>query len=178
MYWISKIIVFCIPLFFVAENPVAMQWNENYKLSWDDFQGTPPNKSPFVASTQSGIYFSYSSQNKNGEITLTTSVSANFYPENSWYFSKNVNAAILKHEQGHFDISEIHARELRKKFSMYTVSENFKNELQSIYSETENNRNTMQNKYDKETNHSKIIEKQKQWERFIQQELSRLKNWK
>lgn len=177
MYWIAKIVII-LSLFFIAENPVAMQWKENHKLSWEDFQGIPPKQSSFVASTESGIYFSYSTQNTNGEITLTTSVTANFYPEKSWYIPKDVNEAILLHEQGHFDISEIHARELRKKFASYTFSENYKNELQSMYSETENNRNTMQNKYDKETNHSKILEKQKEWEVFIQKELYRLKSWK
>jgi len=177
MYWIAKIVII-LSLFFIAESPVAMQWNENYKLSWADFQGIPPNRNSFVASTESGIYFSYSTENTNDEITLTTSVFAKFYPEKSWYLPNDVNAAILKHEQGHFDISEIHARELRKKFAAYTFSENYKNELQKIFSETENNRNTMQNKYDKETNHSKILEKQKDWEVFIKQELYRLKNWK
>jgi len=178
MHWIAKIVVISISFFFIAENPVAIQWKENYKLSWEDFQGIPPKQSSFVASTESGIYFSYSTQNTNGTISLTTLVTANFYPKNSWYFPNAVNAVILKHEQGHFDISEIHARELRKKFAFYTFTENYKNELQSMYSETENNRNAMQNKYDIETNHSRILEKQKDWEVFIQKELYRLKSWK
>ncbi len=177
MHFTAKIFFFILPLLIITEEPL-MVWEENYKLSWGDFQGNAPDKSRFVASTQSGLYFSYSVQNTNGKLSLTTIVTANFNSKESWYLPGKVNDLILAHEQGHFDITEIHARKLRKEFSVYTVTKNYKNDLQTMYTNAENNRKAMQLKYDKETNHSIILEKQKGWDIFIEKELMRLDRWK
>ncbi len=177
MHLIAKLFLFLLPLLITVDEPL-MVWEEDYKLSWEDFQGKIPKNTQYAASTQSGMYFSYSVQNTNGELSLTTLVSANFNPKESWYKPEKVNAVILAHEQGHFDITEIQARELRKNFAAYKVSKNYKNDLQSIYTKAESDRRAMQIKYDKETNHSIILEKQKEWDIFIQKELKRLDNWK
>jgi len=177
MHFTIKILLFLLPLLITTEEPL-MTWEEGYKLNWEDFQGKIPKQTQFAASTQSGLYFSYSVQNTNGNLSLTTLVTANFNPKESWFKPDKVNAIILSHEQGHFDITEIQARKLRKEFSNYKVTKNYKNDLQSMYTKAENDRKAMQMKYDKETNHSIILEKQKEWNNFIQKELSRFDSWK
>ena len=94
-------------------------WSESYKLSWADFQAKPNIGSGFVASTNSGISFSYSFSysEEKGDFDLDFTIQSNFYPTLSWYIASEVTENTLKHEQTHFDISELHARLLRKKIS-------------------------------------------------------------
>lgn len=167
-----------LPLFTVTEDPVTIPWEENTKLSWEDFTGKPDSGSSFVASTHSSIVFSYSVKSENGSLSLTTETNAYFYPEMSWFIKGEVNAHILNHEQGHFDITELHARKLRKAFAEYNVTENFKKELTAIFTSLNNERQKMQNLYDKETNHSRNVEKETAWKKFIAAELREYAPWK
>ena len=115
-------------LFVPQLNTEKILWNENQKLSWNDFRGKPIPSASFVASTNTGISFQYSYSIKNGDVNVEYSVDSFFSPEGSWYIPQRVNAHILRHEQAHFDISELHARMLRKnlygkKFSKRLVKE-------------------------------------------------------
>ena len=104
------------------------------------------------------------------------SVKNDYFPPNSKRLSME-SRAVLRHEQLHFDITEIFARKMRKK-----VTEKFKtlrvlkvNALNSFLShlcETiSKERRAMQKKYDKETyaadkdnNPNSLRKKQKEWE--------------
>src|SRR5690606_18966992 len=111
-----KLILFslCFLFFGTSSNPEKIIWTENHQLTWEDFKGKPIPSAGFVASSHTGIGFQYSYAISNGEIELDYSVESFFKPNSSWYFPKKVNTHILKHEQGHFDISELHARMLKK----------------------------------------------------------------
>jgi len=156
-----------------------MAWDENYKLSWSDFKAVPKGNG-FVASTSSGISFSYKfSFTETGEILdLDVSILCYFYPENSWFIPSETSVYILKHEQAHFDISELHARILRKKISETTFSKDLKNEIEAIYKGVEEERQTMQHLFDAESDHSKIKEKELEWEAFVAQQLETYERWK
>lgn len=174
----SIVLLLLLPLFTLTGNPIIILWGEDPKLSWEDFRGKPDPESPFVASTHSSIVFSYSMKSVNGELSLTTETDAFFYPEMSWYKKGEVNAHILNHEQGHFDITELYARKLRKAFAEYKVTENYKKELSAIFTKLNNERQQMQNRYDKETNHSQNVEKEIQWQKLIATELQKYARWK
>tara|TARA_R110000850_G_scaffold150497_1_gene273233 strand:- start:142589 stop:143122 length:534 start_codon:yes stop_codon:yes gene_type:complete len=167
-----------LPIFTIKEDPIIIPWEENTKLSWKDFTGKPDSGNSFVASTHSSIVFSYKVTSENGKLTLTTQTDAFFYPEMSWFIKGEVNDHILKHEQGHFDITELHARKLRKAFAEYKVTKNYKRELTAIFTTLNNDRQKMQNLYDKETNHSRNVEKEINWQKFIAAELLRYAPWK
>lgn len=154
-------------------------WNENYKLSWSDFKAASKGNG-YVASTSSGISFSYTfSFTETGEIiNLDVSITSYFYPENSWFIPSEVSQYILNHEQTHFDISELHARILRKEISEATFTKNLKIEIEAIYKSIEDKRRAMQQLFDKETDHSKIKEKELEWEVVVAQQLKRYKDWK
>jgi len=153
-------------------------WNENYRLEWSDFRASHRSGVSYVASTSSGISFSYSYSEKNGVIDLNITVQSNFYPESSWVNPKEASAYILAHEQAHFDISEIHARILRKRISETTFSKKIKKELTSLYNNVDGKRIAMQRLFDKESDHSKIKEKELEWEAFIKQQLKDYDRWK
>src|SRR5690554_4929695 len=151
-------IFFMLLLAFLPQEEVKYAWSEDKKLRWEDFQGVPNYNSPFVASTQSGLFFSFATQTKDNTTTLETEVIAYFFPEGSWYKPGKVNQHILEHEQGHFDITEIHARKFRKALEDYRPGKNIKEDLQKIYQRIETERDQMQKAYDRETNHSKNME--------------------
>ncbi len=153
-------------------------WNENYKLKWSDFKAPYRAGVSYVASTSSGISFSYSYSERDGEIDLNITVHSNFYPEKSWVNPEEASEYILAHEQAHFDISEIHARMLRKKISETTFSKKVKMELTNLYNSVNEDRETMQRLFDKESDHSKNKEKELEWETFIKQQLQDYDRWK
>jgi len=162
-----------------AENDGGkMQWSETRPLSWSDFQGEPNGAADFVASTNSGISLSYSIGNRNGNYHFDFTVKSNFYPKQSWYRPEAASEYILKHEQTHFDISELHARKLRKKLTELTVTEHVKTDADKLYKETEQQRRAMQQKYDDESDHSKLQSAEFEWRTYVASELKNYGRWK
>ncbi len=155
-------------------------WSESDKLIWADFQGEPKRGSGYVASTNSGISFSYSFSysEEKGDTDLNFSVASNFYPKLSWYIPSEVTENTLKHEQTHFDISELHARILRKKISEKRFSKNIEKEINALYKKIEVKRRGMQNLFDSETDHSNIRDKEIEWEAFVAKQLVEYERWK
>lgn len=157
---------------------VKMQWNEDRQLTWNDFKGVPDMGDSYVASTNSGISFSFSYKVKDGTMTMDYEVLCNFYPEQSWYKSDLVTPYILKHEQTHFDISELYARKLRKAMEETSFSNNPKEEVNTLYQNIEAARRKLQTKFDFETDHSKNEPVEIQWRRFVAKELKKYERWK
>ena len=176
-----KILVTLILALCMAPLPsstIKMQWDEDRKLTWADFKGTPDAGDSFVASTNSGISFSFSYKVKSGKMTMDYDVQCNFYPELSWYKADLVTDYILKHEQTHFDISELYARKLRKAMEETSFSNNPKEEVNALYQKNETARQQMQTKFDFETDHSKNEPVEIQWRRFVAKELKKYERWK
>lgn len=153
-------------------------WNKDQKLSWEDFKGSPSSSSPFAASTATGINFEYSYSLHKNRVELTYKVQSFFLAEASWHIPTKVTQSILDHEQTHFDISELHARILRKRLSGRKFSQNIKNEVETIYLQVEEQRKAMQNKFDLETNHSINHEKELLWEARVAKKLQEYEYWK
>ncbi len=153
-------------------------WQEGHKLKWEDFKGKAIKSSNFVASTNTGISFQYSYAIKNNKLNVDYTVSCFFKPEGSWYKAERVNDHILKHEQAHFDISELHARMLRKKLSERKFTKNIKSEIEAIYKLVEAKRRAMQNKFDAESDHSRNVKNEATWQKYIAQQLAEYESWK
>lgn len=160
-----------------VNDKVKIQWKADRQLTWDDFRGSPASSGSYVASTNSGISFSYSIGTRNGETMLDYTVRSNFYPEQSWYLPEAASTYILKHEQTHFDISELHARKLRKRLSAVEVTREVKSTIDYLYSEVEKERREMQAEYDRQSDHSKIREAEYEWRDYIAAELRRYDAW-
>ena len=165
-------------LLFPQNNPEKITWKENQKLTWEDFKGKPLRSASFVASTNTGISFQYSYTIKNGEVNVDYSVESFFLPTGSWFLPERVNPYILQHEQTHFDISELHARMLRKNLQGKKFSKKVKSEIEAIYQQVEQKRRAMQTDFDAKTDHSRNEEKEIQWEKHIAQQLTEYESWK
>jgi predicted secreted Zn-dependent protease len=88
------------------------------------------------------------------------------------------NDHILGHEQGHFDITELHARKLYKDLKEYKFRKgSVSNDINQIYNQVVNELQQMQNDYDKESDHSRNFRLQKEWESRIAEDLGLYKSF-
>lgn len=136
--------------------PVTIKrWSE---LSWNDFQGIAKPLSSYAASISSELLLEYDS-------TLSRYVA--YAAQNnirSWKGSirQDQSAYLLKHEQYHFNITNVHAQILNEyiKENPNATLRSYTLRLESIHIDNEQ----MQSRYDRETNHSLIDDKQRWWE--------------
>jgi len=163
--------IFLIPVFLLAQsrNDDLIHWKEKQKLSWADYQGKPDPNADAAASTATFLGVEYNFKNGNLGYIITCS----FSKSKSWGLHKN--DYILAHEQGHFDIAEIFARELYRKLKEYSFDKrSYQTDLRKIYEDITKAKEAMQNQYDLETNHSINKEKQAEWLEKISRELKSL----
>jgi len=169
----------CFCILTLHNDEVTITWNESYKLSWADFQGPAKSGTDAVATTASGITFSYSIKRTSKRIVgYKTKIFAHFYPEKSWYKPEHADNHILAHEQFHFNITELHARKFRQRVSKLQVSSSINTQLDQIHQEINLELSRLQEKYDSETNFSRNFEQQALWQQYIQEELAKLAKYK
>jgi hypothetical protein len=178
MKLLVSVLVFLLFAFTSESDTEKISWSETKPLTWNDFQGVPQGGNDFVASTNSGMSFSFSYSIDNGVLEFDYSIESHFYPKQSWFKRDRVSDYILKHEQTHFDISELHARIFRQRMETATFSENIKTEVNALYRKTENQRKEMQSRYDKESNHSKNKTAEFAWRDFVAKQLKAYESWK
>lgn len=173
------LILFSLVITTVIAQEEKMKWNEDRLLTWKDFRGTPDKVKDYVASTNSGISLGFASQTSNGNTTYNIEIGSYFYPDLSWYRPGNVSAYILKHEQTHFDISEIFARKLRKKIAdLDQLDPSYKENVTQVYNENEYERRLFQSTFDLETEHSNFPDQEREWEQKIADLLKELDAYK
>lgn len=167
-------------LFFIQnDNEPVMSWNANYKLTWNDFKAKPKYTTSAVATTASGITFGFSIKESDARvISFTTEVHAHFYPEQSWYKPERADGHVLRHEQLHFDITELHARKFRKRISLLKTTNDVAKRLRAIHKNINKELAAFQNQYDAETDFSRSFEVQHQWETRVAKELKKLDYFK
>ncbi|WP_370225804.1 DUF922 domain-containing protein [Mesoflavibacter sp.] len=170
-----------LSLFILFQSDVIeeVSWSENYKLTWSDFKGAPNNQTDAVAITASGITFSYSIKKTSNKVhSFKTLVKAYFYPEHSWCKKEMVDDNILRHEQLHFDITELHARLFRQQIAKLKPSLDIDNQLDQLHQSINKQLSLMQNSYDEETNHSINTEAQIKWQESVAKQLKTLEKFK
>lgn len=114
----------------VVESLIVDQvsWSVNRRLSWEDFRGMPDDDNPHHALTAANLAVNANCKNQG----FTYEVNCVFLPTESW--SKNKKSEkLLEHEQLHFDLTEVHARMLRRDLQYLNCS-NLKEKLNSTVS--------------------------------------------
>ena len=155
-----------------------MGWKED-ALTWADFRATPDPNSPFSANTSSGISYGWSMKSSAAGKEYTYEVTSFFIPEKSWVKTGGISDNLLAHEQLHFDITELHARKLRKAIAEFDfeTAQNLKLDLQALYKKTEMERAAMQKDFDVNTRHSMNEAAQLEWQKYIKEALRELENF-
>lgn len=149
-----------------------IEWNSERKLTWNDFKAQPDRTSTNAALTSSSINIEFGYNNTG----LKYNIKCRFDKNLSWGRIKN--DYILSHEQGHFDIAEIHARKLNKllkeyKFNSKTVAQ----DVNKIYDNVMKQHHAFQSQYDNETNYSLDAAQQNAWKTKIEEALKELQEY-
>ncbi len=147
-------------------------WDSVVRLTWRDFKGEVDSSSLYSASTASGIIYKFRLDGDG----YNDSIVAVFYTAESWVHIKSDKG--LVHEQGHFDITEIFARKLRKRLREFIPKRgSIGQQLKQLYDDVERDRAATENLYDTETKHSADAERQAYWLGKIRDQLKELEEY-
>ena len=81
----------------------------------------------------------------------------------------------LRHEQTHFDLSEVHARRMRRYFSeLFEPCVKTAEELGVLAERFVREEAAAQRRYDEETSHGRVTKKQTEWETEVGRQLASL----
>jgi hypothetical protein len=158
----------------VAVSNEHVAWSANRKLSWEDFRGIPESDNPHHALTAANL--AVEARCKDNKFYYE--VKCVFLPTESW--SKNKQSAkLLAHEQLHFDLTEVHARQLRKNLKELGLScGNLKSDLNTTVGAAFKAWKAEQDEFDKISRHGLDAQTQLAWEQNIARRLQALDAWK
>lgn len=147
-------------------------WKNDSMLVSSDFTGKPKGKT-YYGFASSGIVL-YSKE-KDGMMLMV--IEAIFQKSKS--YMKGNSPYLLKHEQLHFDITELYARKLRQRIAQKDFSKVKKihEEILKMYNKVNAELSREQEKYDAATEHSQNAAKQKRWNESIRNQLKTLENF-
>ncbi|WP_187264141.1 DUF922 domain-containing protein [Pontibacter beigongshangensis] len=147
-----------------------LSWSSSRRLSWEDFKADPDEENPHHALTAANLALDAKCRNNQ----LEFQVSCVFLPTQSW--SKNKKSAkLLYHEQLHFDLTEVHARLLRKKLlDLGSSCTNVQEKLGPTVTEAFAAWKAEQDEFDKMARHGLDAAVQAEWAANIEQRLQEL----
>ncbi|GAA4034155.1 hypothetical protein GCM10022409_18110 [Hymenobacter glaciei] len=150
-------------------------WSAERRLTLADFQARAPMGSPLSASTSSNIKADAACK----DYVFSSTVVSTFDPNTSWFRNpKMASENLLRHEQLHFDITEVYTRIMRQRLQLFAAKANceklqpgFNNTTKLVYADWDRE----QNRYDQETNHGLNAVRQAAWEKQTAAKLDMLK---
>ena len=150
----------------------TLHWSASRPLVLADFKGRPRPGEAHAALTSATIVAQVAC--KGGQ--FTGHVQAAFDPTVSWWREPaTMTPKLLRHEQLHFDITEVYARRLRQKLASVRtpcaqLGQEFERLSRVVYADWEK----AEQQYDRDTNHGLLPAPQAQWEAQVQQQLAEL----
>ena len=155
---------------FFQQNENIIVWNKDRKLKYSDFEG--------ILHDSTSIYLAATSCDIRKEYFLDSNVIKynvfSFFKKNT-SFMIELDSNLLMHEQFHFNISELHARFIRRylnEVKTYDV-DTIKLQINNIIK----HKRTFDSLYDKETLHGAYYTMQKKWNVNIEKMLDSLKEY-
>lgn len=155
-------------------------------LTADDFTIIPDNstriKNDNLAITRTGITYSLTA--RPGAKTFEIKIYATMHKPDSYIKEWVLQAPqgsinyLLNHEQKHFDISEIFAREAVKAIRGKRFTKNYAKEINTIMQNLFKRSEAMHDAYDKETGHGTNAVVQREWNDKIENGLKALEAYK
>ena len=152
-------------------------WSPRRPLTWADFKGNPPDDGGIVAAhTRYTIVHGLRCVGAKFEYRVV----AAFQPNDSWVRHAILrtpadSARALRHEQTHFDLSEVHARRLRRYFAeLMAPCSLSSDDLASTANRMERDEKAAQARYDSETENSRNATQQARWDKEVQSQLAAL----
>ncbi len=155
-------------------------------ITWDDFEGTPPegaDKEPeaariaiFLKYAPKRVQVWYDKAARKWKAKYTKIEVTNFMDKSqSWVLPGHKTAALLNHEQKHFDLNEVYRQLLQEALEKLEgegdTQRDALKDLNKKVAETtakfEAEAKKQQERYDKETDHGRNAEKQAEWDKRI-----------
>jgi hypothetical protein len=151
-----------------ANKRKELAWSESRRLNWNDFAGSPDTHDPLHAITSTNI--DMKAKCVGGKFKFE--VKSVFLVDESW--SKNKNSTpLLLHEQLHFDLTEIYARQIRKELNELKDACGADNaQINLIVNRIFDEWKQEQDRYDEEVNHGLNKEAQQKWVNLISMRLN------
>ena len=151
----------------------AIRWTAARRLTWRDFQGTPPTDGSEGAMTSYTLYSAWKCRGATFEFRVV----AGFRPRQSWVKVVVLNdttqrRTVLGHEQTHFDLAEAHARIMRRAFrGLGRPCSMSDGELSGMVQRLIQAEKAEQRRYDAETNHGLRASQQAAWSAAVARRL-------
>jgi len=151
------------------------EWAAERRLTWADFQGAPDIRSGAVAVTATVVEYEMYCTGTD----FTWQIVSRFVPRSSWvkpdHLLNRQSEQTLLHEQGHYDLSEVHARRaretLRRLAAPCALTDAQQNALiQGFHQQAD----ALQEQYDRETAHGTAQRRQREWEVQVEEWLRTL----
>jgi hypothetical protein len=151
----------------------AVPWSDR-PLSWDDYRGSAP-ADPGDRGALTAYTILHAAQCTGERFEFR--VIAAMLPEASWVApavrkDQALSARTLRHEQTHFDLTEVHARRLRRYFAeLYSPCTRTTAELDTLAGRFMKEEAEAQRRYDTETRYGRSAEPQRGWDAEVARQL-------
>lgn len=154
----------------------GIPWDRGRPIQWADFQGTAPETGAEGAQTGYSLLYGVSCTGA----AFDYDVSAVFLPRRSWVRTlvladPDEARRTLRHEQTHFDVTEVHARRLRK--ALRDVYDPCRTGSAGVPAEAERiiaSEADAQRRYDDDTRHGLDAARQRAWDQNVAEWLAEL----
>ncbi|KAA9327127.1 DUF922 domain-containing protein [Hymenobacter busanensis] len=178
----SLLLIFLLPLLTAVQppqttpatkaEPELLVWSARRPLTWADFKAKPAAGDPLHALTTANIGAKVGCQ----DFVFSSTVQATFTPSQSWVKApQTASAALLRHEQTHFDLTEVYARRMRQRLKATTFDcEHLQPAFNNLMKLTISEWQREQQRYDVESNHGLNQVQQLAWEKKVQTRLGEL----
>ena len=144
----------------------------SHTITWAEFAHIPVRPDGVEENAEINCKFPYSYKfgKDKGAITIASAeVNISTIPERCWVVSDEKTDYLLQHEQGHYDILALCAREFYNKILAYTAPTESKLEkrIKDLNADLQQKDNKVNKRYDAQTNHSLDKAKQQEWNKKI-----------
>lgn len=155
-------------------NDKFIYWDDGFFLKKCHFKGKPE-----LASTYSAVSYTGFSKSLFFEGSfVSVEIKSYFNCEKSWIKMELATIELLRHEQTHFNITEMYRRKLNEellsfKFNMPKV----KHQFDSIYEQSKSKLKFFQEKYDLETSYGTDSTMQRNWDILVLDKIKSLSSF-
>ncbi|MCD8741226.1 hypothetical protein LT679_11485 [Mucilaginibacter roseus] len=165
------IYVFFLILLFKTSSVLSQEikWQKDSLLTWNNFRGPIEPNRGVSAVVYCGMKYSYRyyPSVKDSGYTAKFEVYSYVDPTKSWSMKERECPPLLNHEQGHFNICEYFARQLKLALESARYTKKVNEEVKAIYDKYELQLNKMHHVYDTQANHGADVHIQAKWNTFI-----------
>jgi len=162
----------------------TLYWDLTRPISWADFWAPPPpdtarqGVAAIAMSLQYSVQYSAARDPATGAWRARASslvVTNAMERDRSWVVPAHATAAVLNHEQRHFDLNEVYRRILESAlaivvgsgFTPQAAEAQFMAKVEAVFQRVTDLNSEMQARYDRETNHGRDAGQQAEWDKKI-----------